>query len=331
MGDADPLDLVEAADPVAGFAAAVESGRLIGVRSSGTVSARLLLRTPASWTDSFPRVSELAALDATSRVWIPGPTTSTMNLFHRIHAAWAGARSVDTLGEPAGATHAVVTPAVLARLVSDEAARLTGVGFIVAGDHLDPSLADRAEARGGVVHHYYGAAELSFVAWGRDAATLRPFPGVEVELRDDVWWVRSPYLAEGVDTDARGFATVGDRGAWVGDTVRVHGRPGAITTGGVTVVLSEVERVLRAATESTLIVVGLPHPDLGSVIACAADRPEALERARVAAARLAPPERPRRWLLVDTWPLTGAGKLDRAAVAAALIASRASDHIGAAP
>lgn len=254
-----------------------------------------------------------------------------MNLFHRIHAAWAGARLVGTLGDAAGATHAVVTPAVLARVVSDEAARLEGVGFIVAGDHLDPRLADRAEARGGVVHHYYGAAELSFVAWGRDAATLRSFPGVEVELRDDVWWVRSAYLAEGVDTDARGFATVGDRGAWVGDTLRVHGRPGAITTGGVTVVLSEVERVLRAAADSPVVVVGLPHPDLASVLACAADSSEALDRARAAAASLEPSERPRRWLLVDAWPLTEGGKLDRAAVAAALVAGRASDHIGAAP
>ena len=41
---------------------------------------------------------------------------------------------------------------------------------------VDTVVADRVEDRGWSVSHYYGAAQLSFVAWGRDAGQLRPFP-----------------------------------------------------------------------------------------------------------------------------------------------------------
>ena len=73
------------------------------------------------------------------------------------------------------------------------------------------------------MHHYYGAAELSFVAWGAHADDLRPFPGVEVSVREGEVWVRSPYLCTGYDgppgplrRDGDGFATVGDRGSMRG-------------------------------------------------------------------------------------------------------------------
>ena len=90
---------------------------------------------------------------------------------------------------------------------------------MVAGDRLPVALHDRAVAAGARVHHYYGAAELSFVAWGAHADDLRPFPGVEVAVRDGEVWVRSPYVCSGYDgspgplrVDPDGFATVGDRG-----------------------------------------------------------------------------------------------------------------------
>ena len=68
---------------------------------------------------------------------------------------------------------------------------------MVAGDALEPSLRGRAETTGATVAHYYGAAELSFVAWGVDRDRLRAFPGVEIDVRDGEIWVRSGYLAEG--------------------------------------------------------------------------------------------------------------------------------------
>ena len=66
---------------------------------------------------------------------------------------------------------------------------------------------------------YYGAAELSFVAWRDRSGPLRAFPGVETDLRDGLLWARSPYLAKGylsaradrpLRRDSHGWATVGD-------------------------------------------------------------------------------------------------------------------------
>ena len=106
-----------------------------------------------------------------------------------------------------------------------------GVHVVVAGDRLPRDLADRARATGAQVSHYYGAAELSFVAWGTSEADLRPFPGAEVQVRGGVVWVRSPYLSLGYDgaegpftVDADGFATVGDRGSLDGGILTVAGR-----------------------------------------------------------------------------------------------------------
>ena len=108
---------------------------------------------------------------------------------------------------------------------------------------------------GAEVSHYFGAAELSFVAWGRHEDDLRAFPGVEVEVRDGVLWARSPFLAAGVRRvspgrsccDADGFGTVGDRGAVAADgTVTVLGRgDAAVLTGGATVQVADVESALR--------------------------------------------------------------------------------------
>ena len=107
-----------------------------------------------------------------------------------------------------------------------------------------------------MVHHYYGAAELSFVAWGAHADDLTPFPGVDVVVRDGEVWVRTPYLCLGYDgppgplrTDPDGFATVGDRGVLADGRLLVSGRSDAVTVGGATVEPADVEVVLREAAD----------------------------------------------------------------------------------
>ena len=147
--------------------------------------SRSVVRTTDSWVSSFDAVASLAGLTSSSRLWVPGPLTATMNLFAAVHAAFLGALLVDSPGQ---ATHAFLTPHLLARHLPD----LDGVTVVVAGDRLSPAHHDRAVAAGATVHHYYGAAELSFVAWGAHADDLRPFPGVEVSVRAGEVWVRSP-------------------------------------------------------------------------------------------------------------------------------------------
>ena len=315
------VDVTAAPDPVAAFLDAHEAGHLVSLRTSGTTShPRAVLRTTDSWFDSFPHVSRLADVGPAARVRVPGPLAATMNLFAVVHARAVGA---EVVGSAADATHVHVTPAVLIAALA-EGTDLRGRIVVVAGDRLSRRVADRAAAAGARVHHYYGAAELSFVAWGTSAEDLRLFPGVEAQVRDGRLWVRSPYLSLGYagadgpyEQDGDGFASGGDHGTLAGDVLTVLGRgTEAVVTGGATVLVADVEAVLRRATGGDVVVVGVPHTRLGAVVAAVLLDPAALPAARTAARTgLAPAQRPHRWLHAPTLPLTTGGKVDRAELA----------------
>ena len=284
--------------------------------SGSTGVGRAVRRSTASWVDSFATVAQLCGLSSSARVWVPGPLTATMNLFSAVLARHIGATSVTSAEQ---ATHAFVTPTALRGHVDD----LAGAIVVVAGDRLARASAAEALAAGSTVHHYYGAAELSFVAWGSHAEDLQVFPGVEVEVRDGEIWVRSPYLCQGyvgssgpLRRDATGFATVGDRGSLEGDRLVVHGRPDAVTTGGATVAVAEVEAALRPLVRGEVVVVGVPHGHLGEVVAAVVTSHGDL--GRVLATELIGASRPRRWFVVEELPVTDAGKVDRVALASAL-------------
>lgn len=244
-----------------------------------------------------------------------------MNLFAAVHARVVGAVLVPGPGD---ATHLQLTPSALSRLL-DEGPGLAGRTVVAAGDRLEPALRARAEQAGLRVAHYYGAAELSFVAWGEDALHLRPFPGVEVDVRDGAIWARSPFLAERTEGEPGpfrcgpdGFASVGDRGAWREGQLLVSGRDDAVVTGGATVLLADVEAVLRPGLVGQVAVLGLPHPVLGEVVAVVLTDERDRASARAAAAGLGP-ARPRRWFFRPVLPLTAAGKVDRRALTAELV------------
>ncbi|HEX2074030.1 MAG TPA: AMP-binding protein [Geodermatophilus sp.] len=314
-------DVAAADDPVAAVLSAHDRGELLALRTSGTTSRpRAVLRTTASWVDSFPAVSALAGIDSSSRVWVPGPLSATMNLFAAVHARWAGAAVTPT---PEDATHAHLTPALLARCL-DAGTDLRGRHVVVAGDRLGEGPARRAAAAGVRTSHYYGAAELSFVAWGAHESDLRPFPDVEVAIRDGEIWARSPYLSRGyagepgpLRVDADGFATVGDRGRLVDGVLTVTGRDaGTVVTAGATVRVADVERALRDAAGSEVYVVGIDHPRLGAVLAALLPDRTAFPRVHAAArTELSRAQRPVRWFHLPDLPLTAAGKVDRAALA----------------
>jgi long-chain acyl-CoA synthetase len=306
-------------DPVAAFLGAHDEGRPVALRTAASSgAARTVVRTTASWVSSFPTVDRLVGLRPGSRVWVPGPLGATMNLFAAVQAACRGARLVPSLDE---ATHAYLTPTALGAAL-DEGSPVAGVTVVVAGDRLSPADHDRATGSGARVHHYYGAAELSFVAWGPHADDLHPFPGVEVAVRDQEIWVRSPYLCTGTSgppgplrRDTDGFATVGDRGVLDGERLTVLGRPDAVVTGGSTVRVADVEAALRPAAAGEVVVLGVPHPTLGAVLTVVLTRLEDHGPTRaVARERLDGAHRPRLWFHVDALPVTSAGKVDRVAL-----------------
>jgi acyl-CoA synthetase (AMP-forming)/AMP-acid ligase II len=319
-------DQVLADQLVGSLPAGTELALLTSGSSDPTGTPRVVARTSDSWLASAAPLADVAGLTASDRVAVTGPLHVSMHLYAVLHALWLGASVGDTLN---GATAVHATPTRLARLLDDRAMPRTA---IVAGAAMSPSLRSRAATRGIRLTEYYGAAELSFVLAGRGAG-LRPFPGVEVDLRPDAagdeLWARSPYLALGVlgggmlRRDADDFATVGDLAERRTDgSLRVLGRgDAAITTAGATVLAEPLEARIGALTGvAAAAVLGEPHELLGERIVAVVELSFGAELADVVAAarrELAADELPRRWF-VRPVPRTDSGKVARGVLRAAL-------------
>lgn len=321
----EDIVVIDGPRPTSVFWAAHEAGRLVGLRTSGTTGAsRVVLRTTASWVDSFAPLAAEIGLTSSARFWVPGPMSSTMNLFAACLCEWLGARWTV---RPDDADWVTLTPAGLARMLGSH----PPMNALIAGDALPRPLRDHAAGLGWRVLHYYGAAELSLVALGTCADDLRPFAEVEIDVADDRLWVRSPWLSRGY-LDGKGdslawrddgFASVGDLGSFDGDRLDVWGRGGAITTGGATVALAPIQAALAPHMTGEFALVGVPHPDLGQVLGIAVTEPGDVEPVRRwARSNLSAPQRPRRWLVLPDLPLTPAGKVDRAALTSRFLERR---------
>ncbi|GAA3679524.1 AMP-binding protein [Nonomuraea antimicrobica] len=319
--------------------------------SGSTGRPRAIVRTRASWTASYPQLNALTGIGADDVVLVPGPLVSSLYAFAALHALGTGATAVVPGRWPGGALAAHLADATVVHLVPH---RLPDVlehpgslrVAVVGGAALTPGARQAADRAGVRVVAYYGAAELSFVAVDADGGGLRPFPGVEIEVRDlpggrrggrlGEVWARSPWLAEGYLGDAAGpLRRDGDGWVSVGDVaepyrdgqvLRVRGRgDGAIQTGGATVVPEDVEEVLRRVPGvGDVVVVGSPHPSLGAVVTAIIETgigetgqsapPRALLEA-TARCGLDVAQRPRRWYAVPSLPRTPTGKPARAVVA----------------
>ena len=120
--------------------------------------------------------------------------------------------------------------------------------------------------------------------------------------------------------EAREFWTE-DVGAWdAAGQLRVLGRrDGVIITGGKKVQPAEVEAALRASGEfSDVAVIGVPDAEWGqAVVACYPTGARAPDLAR-AVSELAAEMKPKRFVALADWPRNAQGKLNRAALAAAV-------------
>ena len=120
--------------------------------------------------------------------------------------------------------------------------------------------------------------------------------------------------------EAREFWTE-DLGEWdAAGHLRVLGRRDAvIITGGKKVQPAEVEAALRASGEfSDVAVIGVPDAEWGqAVVACYPAGARAPDLAR-AVGGLAAEMKPKRFVALADWPRNAQGKLNRAALAAAV-------------
>jgi len=329
-----------------------------GFSSGSTGRPRAVVRTRGSWTGSFPAATPLTGTDPEDTVLVPGPLASSLYCFAAVHALATGA-CVQLAKGDAAVTTALATSDVVHLVPSALEPILDAIEAgapsrlrtaVVGGASLPADVRERAARAGVGVVTYYGAVELSFVAIDTDGTGMRPFPGVEVEVRElpgatlGEVWVRSPWIAQGYLARATGpfrrdgeWCTVGDLAEVPAPGTGEQGAPlvlrgrgdGAILTGGATVVPEDVEVVLRAIPGvEDVVVVGTPHRRLGAVVTAVvqcADRPGLRAHLeRVARASLSSAQRPRHWYGVRELPRTPSGKAARGAISEALLSGEAT-------
>ncbi len=323
-----PVLVHDPEQPVPAVTAPPAGTQLLLTTSGSTGRPRVIARTWESWRVSFEPFTEITGIDGDDTVALTGPLYGSMHLLAAMHTLWVGATLTDDL-TAASVMHCV--PAVLDSLLRDEDGSAPSVRLaVIGGAPLTTGLADRARAAGIELVEYYGAAELSFVAARRYRRPLAPFPGVEIDARDGVIWARSPYLSLGyagaagaLRVDDDGFASVGDLGQFVGESLAVRGRgDAAITTSGATVLAEDIEAsLLELPGVRAVAVVGLPHERLGEIVAAVLEVAPGTRGAVLrteARSRLQSAALPRRWY-VATLPRTSAGKIARAAIRAGLL------------
>jgi acyl-coenzyme A synthetase/AMP-(fatty) acid ligase len=302
----------------------VRDGDMVVFSSGSTGRPRGIVRTVESWQTSVASFSDVSGITAQDTVWLPGPLWSSLFLYGAFHARAVGAQVLLRDDDPAGATALHCVPSQIPGLLRRaQAGGLPSIQrAVVAGDHCSAALRQQCEAAGWQVVEYYGAAELSFVAWRGRSGPFLSFPGVETDLRQSVLWARSLYLATGylsavaggpLRVDPKGWATVSDLACAVPGGLEILGRGnGAVTSGGHTVMVEEVERLLlELPGVDEIAVLGMPHPQLGQVLTAIVVGPAADGSLRSAVAGMPVPSRPRRWLHAEALPRTTGGKLRR--------------------
>ncbi|WP_435735489.1 class I adenylate-forming enzyme family protein [Cellulosimicrobium sp. PMB13] len=212
-----------------------------GFSSGSTGRPRAVVRTRASWVDSFDDVTRLTGVAPTDTVLVPGPLASSLYCFAAVHTLALGACAYLTR-TPAALTAALarcdvvhLVPSVLEEVLDalDAGAPSRLRQVVVGGASLPAGVRGRAARHDLAVLAYYGAVELSFVAHDPDGAGLRAFPGVELDVRPLAGasvgevWVRSPWVAQGYLAHATGplrregdWATVGDLAEPLADPLR---------------------------------------------------------------------------------------------------------------
>lgn len=334
-----------------------------GFTSGSTGRPRAVVRSRGSWTRSFAPTSDLTTITAADTVLVPGPLSTSLFCFGAVHALATGATVLlapsitAALGYLGDCDVVHLVPGALATVLdaldspTPPASRLRTA--VVGGAALPPAARERATAHGISVVAYYGATELSFVAIDPDGEGLRPFPGVEIEIRDPRTghplapagpgpagtaqsttglgevWVRSPWIAHGYLAGAAGPLRTADGWASVGDLAELTTAPdrlllrgrgtGAIAVGAATVVPEDVEAVLRAVPGvADVVVLGTAHPRLGQVVTAVVvgrdGEPDWVALERASRDGLSQAQRPRRWFSADALPVTGTGKPARAVV-----------------
>lgn len=228
-----------------------------------------------------------------------------------------------------------VVPTQLERLLCQPAAAEWLAGFrivFLGGAPAGGGLLDRAAAALIPLAPGYGLTETAamvtalrpeeFLAGARSSG--RALPHAQVDLTPEgTITVRGRSVFRGYYPKWHAAETLvtNDTGRFDerGHLVVLGRKDGVIISGGEKIQPAEVEAVLRERGGLTeVVVVGLPDPEWGQIVVAAypAARPPDLTKLnQVINSHLPAHQRPKRLMPLESWPLTSAGKVNRAEVA----------------
>ncbi|MGY0193761.1 AMP-binding protein [Leptothrix sp. BB-4] len=359
----------------------------IGYTSGSSGQPKGFRRHHRSWTESLRVCVDTFGPETCGRVLAPGRLSHSLFLFGMVLGLWTGAGTVvqerhsaaRTLATLAAgdATVLVAVPSQLLMLLGlaqrnqqrHELRRQPGAAptpitatrlILISGApwaraHTPALQALFPNAR---LIEFYGASELSFVAWQEADAAVptavvgRPFAGVEIDIRDrlvpgdpaspgrihvrsamlfsDYVGTPDPATAAIRTPDAEGdWLSVRDQGSLdEHGRLWLHGRENRmIVTQGKNLFPEEVEAVLEARPGiAAASVLGLPDDVRGKRVVAVllpeegAAPPDIAALAAACRAALEPYKQPRRWWVAKPghWPRTRSGKTDHGAIARAV-------------
>ena len=202
---------------------------------------------------------------------------------------------------------------------------------LLGGGAADDALVARALAEGVSLVTTYGMTETC----GGVVYDGRPLDGVSVELdAEDRILLGGPMLFSGYRLQPKltteslvdGRLRTADRGRWHQGRLQVLGRlDDVIISGGLTIDLAAVEEVVRAwaGPDREAVVVGVPDPEWGTVMAVVSDGADDLVDVQTVVRRTLPSyAAPQIHLRLPSLPKLSSGKPDRQAIRAMIIADR---------
>ena len=327
-----------------------------GMTSGTTGDSKLFARSHASWTASFKAAEAVFSFPTRSQVLIPGPLHHSLFLYGAVHALCRGLtvllpgafRPSQIAPYLRTATHLYAVPFMLGELAKfgGDAPHLGTV--FSGGAKLTAEQRQRCEQAWPAADlvEFYGASETSFLTFhstrapAADGSVGRPFPGVQIEIRDPAGLPLPPdregqIFSSGPmlfsryvgDAPVNRWLSVGDLGFFdcqgclhlTGRVNRIiNSRALKIRPEIIEAALMELPEVRRAA------VVGIPEPARGTIPVAAIETTGGDIRRNVLSAhcrrRLGARLCPRRYYVADALPLTASGKVAVAQIRASLLA-----------
>ncbi|GAB6099891.1 hypothetical protein JCM16358_17700 [Halanaerocella petrolearia] len=306
----------------------------LGALSSGsTGEPKIIWRNHKSWVSAFPHQSELFNLDNSDRLLLVGPLVYTGNLNSAIHLIYEGGTIVFSESNFPNrwltdiAKHNIsalfMVPAHYRILIKRLKEPIQHIKSVVStGAKLDISTVKQLQHYfpKAQICQYYGASELGHVSYALAEDMIKKpdtvgkiFPEVTAWTKDNLVWVKSPYLA----TSYQPQATANDLGRIDEDNyLHLFGRADdVINQGGVKVNLNHIKEILTNYPKiDQTAIISLNNQLKGKEVAAAIVKNDTgLTKQQVrdfCQTNLSKSKQPQKILFIKEIPTTKVGKID---------------------